>query len=373
MNRSGTKKDYYEILGVPRDASLEEIKKAYRKLAMKYHPDRNPGNKEAEEKFKEISEAYAVLSDPQKRAQYDQFGHAGLEDMGFRGFTDFRDVFSSDIFRDFADIFESFFRGEPFIREEEIPSRGRDLRYELTITFREAARGVEKTLTLPRYKPCVQCGGKGTKPGAGWSTCPQCRGRGEVSYTRGFFYFSETCSRCGGTGRISEPCPTCRGTGRIRESAGITVKIPAGVKDGSRLRIRGEGEAGYRGGPPGDLYITIRVLPDPIFQREGDNVLVEIPVPFTTALLGGEIEVPTLEGKVKMKVPPGTQSGTIFRLRGKGIPHLHERGKGDELVRIKIELPVRLSEEQKELIQKFRKLEDPSNYPEGEKFRRKIS
>ncbi|HEX67839.1 MAG TPA: molecular chaperone DnaJ [bacterium] len=372
MGRSGTKKDYYEILGVPRDASLEEIKKAYRRLALKYHPDRNPGDKEAEEKFKEISEAYAVLSDPQKRAQYDRYGHAGVEEMGFRGFTDFSEIFTSDIFQDFRDLFETFFRGTPFMAEE-VRERGRDLRFEITITFEEAARGAEKTITIPRYTTCNLCGGSGVKRGAGWRTCPRCRGRGEISYTRGFLYFSETCSQCGGTGRISEPCPGCHGTGRVREKAKITVKIPAGVKDGSRLRIRGEGEAGYHGGPPGDLYLVIRVAPHSLFKREGDDVIVEIPVPLTLALLGGEVDVPTLEGKVKMKIPPGTQNGTIFRLRGKGIPHLYGRGKGDELVKVKVEIPVNLTSRQKEILEKFKELESPSNYPESSNFRNKIS
>ncbi|MCD6220387.1 molecular chaperone DnaJ, partial [Candidatus Calescamantes bacterium] len=278
MKGTGVKRDYYEVLGVSRDASIEDIKKAYRRLALQYHPDRNPGNKEAEEKFKEISEAYAVLSDPQKRAQYDRFGHAGVEEMGFHGFTDFSEIFSSDIFRDFSDIFEGLFGGSPFgsgreyVWEEE--ARGRDLMYELSISFRESAQGTEKTITVPRYTTCPDCRGRGTKPGTSWQTCSKCHGRGQISYSRGFFYFSETCPACGGRGRISEPCPRCRGTGRVREEAKIRVKIPAGIKDGARLRIRGEGEAGLRRGGKGDLYLVIRVLPDSIFKREGDNLVV---------------------------------------------------------------------------------------------------
>ncbi len=374
MNRSRAKKDYYEILGVSRDASLEDIKKAYRRLALKYHPDRNPGDKEAEEKFKEISEAYAVLSDPQKRAQYDRFGHAGMEEMGFRGFTDFSEIFASDIFAEFSDIFERFFRGTGVgVEEEPFAYRGRDLTYSLTITLEEALKGTERTISFPRHSTCTYCQGTGIKPGAGMRTCPECRGRGEISYTRGFFYYSQTCPRCGGRGKIiGDPCPKCRGQGRVRETARLTVKIPPGVSDGSKLRIRGEGEAGVRGGRKGDLYITVRISPHPLFKREEDDLICHLPIPVTTAILGGEVEVPTLEGKVRMKIPPGTQSGRIFRLRGKGIPHLHSTGRGDQLVVVKVEIPTHLTGEQKELIEKFSRLEKDANYPEISNFKTKI-
>jgi len=377
MKGTGVKRDYYEVLGVSRDASIEDIKKAYRRLALQYHPDRNPGNKEAEEKFKEISEAYAVLSDPQKRAQYDRFGHAGVEEMGFHGFTDFSEIFSSDIFRDFSDIFEGLFGGSPFGSGREYvwegETRGRDLMYELSISFRESAQGTEKTITVPRYTTCPDCKGRGTKPGTSWQTCPKCHGRGQISYSRGFFYFSETCPACGGRGRISEPCPRCRGTGRVREEAKIRVKIPAGIKDGARLRIRGEGEAGLRRGGKGDLYLVIRVLPDSIFKREGDNLVVEVPIPLDIAVIGGEVEVPTLEGKVKMKIPPGTQDKAVFRLRGKGIPHLYGAGRGDELVKVKVEIPSHLTKEQRELFQRFLNSLNQRNYPETQSFKTKVS
>ncbi len=369
------KKDYYEILGVPKDASIEDIKKAYRKLALRYHPDRNPGDKEAEEKFKEISEAYAVLSDSQKRAQYDRFGHAGVEGMGFHGFSDFSEIFSSDVFRDFSDIFESFFGsqfGESRTYTEERGVRGRDLLYEISISFRDSAIGIEKVITIPRYTVCPVCKGKGIKPGSSWKVCPKCKGRGEITYSRGFFYFSETCPTCGGTGRISEPCPNCHGTGRVREEAKIRVRIPAGVKDGARLRIRGEGESGVRGGRKGDLYLAVRVLPDPLFKREEDNVILEIPIPLHLAIMGGEVEVPTLEGKAKMKIPPGAQNGTIFRLRGKGFPRLHSSGRGDELVKIKVEIPSHLGREQRKIFQKFLESLNLDNYSQFQSFNKKF-
>ncbi|NOZ64194.1 MAG: molecular chaperone DnaJ [Caldiserica bacterium] len=375
MKGTGVKRDYYEVLGVPRDASIDDIKKAYRKLALQYHPDRNQGNKEAEEKFKEISEAYAVLSDPQKRAQYDRFGHAGVEEMGFRGFTDFSEIFSSDVFRDFSDIFEGLFGGSPFGGGREYSwereSRGRDLMYEMSVSFREAAQGTEKTITVPRYAACPDCKGTGRKAGSSWRTCSQCHGKGQIAYSRGFFFFSETCPACGGSGRTSDPCPHCRGTGRVREEAKIRVKIPAGIKDGARLRIRGEGEAGLRKGGKGDLYLVIRVAPDPIFKREGDNLVVEIPIPLEIAVMGGEVEVPTLGGKVRMKIPAGTQDEAIFRLRGKGVPHLYGSGKGDELVKVKVEIPSHLTREQRELFQRFLKSLTPHNYPRTQSFKTK--
>jgi len=342
-----TKRDYYEVLGVKKNATLDEIKKAYRELALRYHPDRVPHEqkKEAEEKFKEISEAYAVLSDAQKRALYDQYGHAGIdqkyayEDI-FKG-ADFSSVFEDlgsfgmgggifeDIFSDLGfDIFGSRTRRGSRAR------RGRDLEIATDITLEEAAAGVEKTITLPRYEVCSECGGSGAKAGTKKITCPQCKGSGRTVVSNGFFQLAQTCSRCGGEGSIIQtPCSDCHGEGRVKISRKLKVRIPAGVDTGSSLRIRGEGEAGTAGS--GDLYVVIEVKPHPVFERQHNDILTEVNISLVKAILGAEVEVPTLEGKVKMKIPAGTQSGRIFRLKEKGIPDVHSKQSGDELVRVK--------------------------------------
>jgi len=361
-----TKRDYYEILGVKKNVSLDEIKKAYREMALRYHPDRVPHEqkKEAEEKFKEISEAYAVLSDSQKRALYDQYGHAGIdqkyayEDI-FKG-ADFGNIFQDlgdfgfggglfdEIFSDLGfDIFGG--RGRPRAARAR---RGRDLEITIDITLEEAAAGVEKTITVPRYEVCSNCSGSGAKPGSKKITCTQCRGSGRVIVSNGYFQLAQTCSRCRGEGSIIQaPCPECRGEGRTKVSRKIKVKVPSGVDAGSHLRIRGEGESGTAG--RGDLYVIIEVMPHNIFQRHDNDILTEITISLTKAILGSEVEVPTLNGKVEMKIPAGTQSGRIFRFKEKGIPDVHGRGIGDELVRVNVEIPTHLTSQQRQLIEEF--------------------
>jgi len=363
-----TKRDYYEVLGVKKSATLDEIKKAYRELAMRYHPDRVPHEqkKEAEEKFKELSEAYAVLSDAQKRALYDQYGHAGIdqkyayEDI-FKG-ADFSSVFQGmgdfgfggnifdEIFSDLGyDIFGGHAKGAGRSR------RGRDLQITVEVTLEEVASGIEKTITLPRLETCATCAGSGAKPGTKKATCPQCRGQGRTVVSNGFFQMAQTCSRCGGEGSIIQaPCPDCRGEGKARVTRKIKVKIPAGVDNGSHLRIRGEGEAGTVG--KGDLYVIIEVRPHDIFERHNNDIATEIHISLVKALLGGEVLVPTLEGKVEMKIPAGTQSGRIFRLKEKGVPDVHDREQGDELVKVNVEIPTKLSPEQRRLIEEFARI-----------------
>lgn len=349
-----TKRDYYEVLGVGRDATAEEIKKSYRRLALKYHPDRNPGNKEAEEKFKEVAEAYAILSDPEKRAQYDQFGHS-LGGSGFQGFRGFEESFRG--FEDiFGDLFDDFFgtgagtRG----RGRSGAQRGSDLEASVEITLEEAYRGKEITLEIPRRERCHSCQGTGAAPGTKKSVCPECRGTGELRMTQGFFSLRRTCPRCQGEGeKIEKPCPSCKGRGRVARSRKLNVKIPAGIDTDSRLKIPGEGEVGERGGPAGDLYVRVGVKPHPIFNRQGNDIYCDLLIPFTVAALGGEIEVPTLDGKVRLKIPPGTPSGKILRLREKGMPLVHHGGRGDQFVRIEIEVPARLNEREKSLLQEL--------------------
>jgi len=361
------KKDLYEILGVDRNASQEEIKKAYRRLAKKYHPDLNPGDKEAEQKFKEINEAYEILSDPQKRAQYDQFGHAAFEQGGFQqgGFGDFGEGgFDFDFggFGDiFGDIFSDFF-GTGRRKAEKGPKKGADIRYDLTLTFEEAAFGTEKEIEVERFEVCDVCHGTGVKPGSRPETCPVCHGTGEIRQTQntpfGRIVNIRTCPRCHGEGKIiTDPCQKCGGTGRIRKRRKIKVTIPAGIDEGQMLTLRGEGEPGLRGGPNGDLYIVIHVKPHEIFKREGYDVYVKIPISFADAALGGEIKIPTLDGMVSFTIPEGTQTGTKFKLRGKGIPHIGGRGRGDQIVEVYVEVPKRLSEKQKELLREFKRLE----------------
>jgi molecular chaperone DnaJ len=343
------KRDYYEILGVGRHAGDEEIKKAYRKLAMQYHPDRNPGDKAAEERFKEASEAYQVLSDAERRAQYDRFGHAAFQHGG--GF-DFSGAGFEDIFSDiFGDIFSPG-RGRGRSRAR----RGEDLRYDLDIKFEESILGTEKVINIPRLATCDSCHGKGTKGGAARETCTACRGTGQMRFQQGFFTIAKTCGQCNGQGSvIRDPCRTCSGNGVVQQTQALNIKIPGGVDTGSRLKLRGEGEAGRHGAPPGDLYVVISVEEHPLFARQENHIVCEVPISFPQAALGAEIDVPTLEGKVKMKIPHGTQSGAVFRLKGKGAPDLRGAHRGDQLVRVIVETPRKLTSRQRELLEEFAK------------------
>jgi molecular chaperone DnaJ len=358
-----SKRDYYEVLGVERGASDAEIKKAYRKLAKQYHPDVNPGDAAAEAKFKEINEAYEILSDPQKRSQYDRFGHAGTDPNGFGGFGGFGGGFSDFDFGGIGDIFETFFGGTGFgggrsSRARSGPKKGSDLKYSLDIAFEEAAFGVEKEISISRMESCSTCNGTGSKPGTQPQTCKHCNGTGQVQYKQstpfGQFVNIKTCDVCRGEGKIiTSPCETCGGKGRIRKNVKIKVNIPAGIDDGQTISLRGEGEPGTRGGPSGDLFISIRVKPHPLFQRQGSDVLCDIPITFVQAALGAELEVPTLDGKVKYTIPEGTQTGMIFRLKGKGIPYLRGNGRGDQYVKVNIEVPKKLNEKQKAILREF--------------------
>ncbi|WP_123104301.1 molecular chaperone DnaJ [Acidithiobacillus sulfuriphilus] len=343
------KRDYYEILEITRTASDEEIKKSYRRLAMRYHPDRNNGDAEAEERFKEISEAYEVLADAEKRQAYDQFGHAGVGagggggGAGFSGFGGFGDVF--------GDLFEQAF-GRGFGGQQ--AARGTDLRYDLDLTLEEAAVGKEVTIQIPGSALCEVCHGSGAAPGSSSETCAACGGRGQVRMMQGFFSVTRTCPTCGGSGKVvTNPCAACQGHGRVRKMRELVVKVPAGVDTGDRIRLSGEGDAGERGAPAGDLYIQIRVKPHPLFEREGDDLHCEVPVSFARVALGGEMEVPTLTGRAKVQIAPGTQSGNVFRLRGKGIKGVRSKVAGDLYCRIAVEVPVKLSARQKELLEEF--------------------
>ena len=371
-----SKRDYYEILGVTRNASDEEIKKAYRKLAVKFHPDKNPGDKTAEEKFKEIGEAYEVLNDPQKRAAYDQYGHAAFDARRRAtrggGFGDFHDPF--DIFREVfgqqsgASIFEDLFGGGGRGNAGGA-HRGADLRYDLEITFDEAARGCEKEIAVTKLDSCDVCGGSGAEKGAHYQQCSTCGGRGQVISSRGIFSIAQTCPRCEGAGRtIDKPCRTCHGSGQRERNSKITLRIPPGVDNGSRLRSSGNGEGGKRGGSPGDLYVIIHVKAHEIFQRDGDDLVCEVPISFAIAALGGEIEVPTLDGKAQIKIPAGTQTGSVFRLRGKGIRNVHGHGHGDLHVQVAVEVPTRLNAEQRAKLKDFADVCDESVNPRSKSF-----
>ncbi|HEX2827915.1 MAG TPA: molecular chaperone DnaJ [Burkholderiales bacterium] len=341
------KRDYYEVLGVNKDASEDEIKKAYRKLAMKYHPDRNPDNPKAEEHFKEAKEAYEILTDSNKRAAYDHYGHAGVDPnsaagagAGFGGFSDA-----------FGDIFSDIFGGG---RQRSTVFRGADLRYNLEISLEDAARGTETRIRIPALEECETCKGTGAKPGTQPTQCTTCGGHGQVRMQQGFFSIQQTCPKCHGTGKmIKDPCQPCGGTGRIKQQKTLSVKIPAGVDEGDRIRLSGEGEAGVNGGPPGDLYVVMHIKPHQVFTRDHNDLHCEMPISFTTAALGGEIEIPTLDGYAKIKVPSETQSGKVFRLRGKGIKGVRSNAHGDLLCHVIVETPVNLTSRQKELLQEF--------------------
>lgn len=370
-------RDYYEILGVPRDAPAEQIKTAYRKLAIECHPDRCPGDREAEERFKQAAEAYDVLRDPEKRQRYDMFGPEGLRSAGARTFSSFDDIFAAfgDIFGTgigslFGDLFGGAHTGE---RTAGRRARGSSLRCEVAVTFEEAAEGVEKTIVLRRSEHCESCSGTGAKPGTSPKTCPMCNGRGEITRSQGFFTIRSTCPRCSGRGEIVEtPCKDCRGTGLAVKEREITVKIPPGIEDSTRLRIPGEGEPGQSGGPSGDLYCFISLKPHALFDRRGDDLIVEVPVSFTDATLGKHIEVPTLHGLRTMRMPPGTQSGTILRLKGQGFPNVHGYGQGDQLVRIVVEVPKKLSKEHRKLIRNLADIEVRSPGPQQVHYRSRL-
>lgn len=343
------RRDFYEVLGVGREASPEDVKKAYRKLALKYHPDRNPDDKASEERFKEASAAYQILSDADRRAQYDRFGHAAFEQQGGAGGFDFSAGFE-DLF---GDIFGDFFGGGRG-RGRSRARRGEDLRYDLALEFEEAVFGCEKQLSIPRWSRCAPCEGQGSRGGAAPKTCPSCRGSGQIRFQQGFFSIAKTCSQCAGKGSvISDPCPECQGSGRIRTTQTLSVKIPPGVDAGSRLKLRGEGEAGAAGGPAGDLYVVIDVQEHALFGREGTDIICEIPIGFSQLALGAELDIPTLEGKTSVKIPSGTQSGAVFRLKGKGVPNLNGYDRGDQLVRVHVEVPRKLSAKQRDLLEEF--------------------
>ncbi len=378
----GNKRDYYEVLGIERNASEEEIKKAYRKLAKKYHPDINPDNKESEVKFKEVNEAYEVLSDPDKKSKYDVFGHAAFEqggtDRGFGGFDDFG-------FGGIGDIFESFF-GSSFgssgfnrrtSKAKAGPQRGKDLQYHLVITFEEAAFGTKKEILINRMEVCTACNGTGANSESGIETCKHCNGTGQVRVRQntpfGHFVNIKTCDVCKGEGKIIiSPCEVCGGKGRIKKNVKVSISIPAGIDNGQTISLQGEGEQGIKGGSPGDLYIDIEVKPHPIFTRKGDDIFCEIPITFVQGALGGEIDIPTLEGKLKYSIPEGTQTGTIFRLKGKGIPSLKGSAKGDLFFKVNIEVPRKLSEKQKELLKEFAAISGDDAYEERKTFFNKM-
>ncbi|HVP68103.1 MAG TPA: molecular chaperone DnaJ [Anaeromyxobacteraceae bacterium] len=360
------KRDYYEVLGVGRESSPEEIRQAFKRLAMEFHPDRNPGNAQAEERFKEVAEAYDVLCDPEKRERYDRFGHSNGFGSPFEGFgaaAGFQDIF--------GDLFGEMFGGG---RRPRARSRGADLRYHLEIAFEEAAFGSTARIEIPRPLVCETCHGSGAKPGTQPKTCPTCRGTGEIRLTQGFFAIARTCHHCNGEGRIVvDRCATCGGAGGVTEKAQVEVKVPAGVDTGTRLKLRGEGEpAPSPSGEPGDLYVVVQVREHPIFQRQDTEVICEVPISVAQAALGAVVEVPTLEGPHKLKIPAGTQPGKTFKLKGKGIPSLGGGGRGDQHIQIQVEIPTHLSKEQRELLERFAEISGHETHPRSSKFWSKV-
>lgn len=370
------KRDYYEVLGVDKSASEDEIKRAYKKMARKYHPDLNPDNKEAEEKFKEVNEAYEVLSDSDKKARYDQFGFAGVDSNYGAGAGGGAYGAGGFDFGDLGDIFGSFFGGgfgSAQRRNPNAPQRGESIRLSVTISFEEAAFGCEKTFDFYRSEICEDCHGSGAKPGTQPKTCPTCKGTGQVRVQGGFMVTVRTCSTCGGTGKvIQDKCPKCFGTGRVKRKRTCTVKVPAGIDNGQTIVMNGQGEPGVNGGPNGDLYIVVTVRPHKLFKRDGTNLYLDMPISFTTAALGGEIDVPTLNGTVKYTVPEGTQNGTEFRLRGKGIPQVRSSYVGDLIIRVRVEVPTKLTEKQKELLRQFDEATTGREYGERKSFLEKM-
>lgn len=364
------KRDYYEVLGVTESASEDEIKKAYRKLALKYHPDRNPGDKQAEASFRECSEAYQILSDGERRAQYDRFGHAAFQQGGGPTGFDFGGQTFEDLFGDlFGDIFGGSSRGRGRSRAR----RGDDLRLDLEIEFEEAAFGTEKVVRVPRMVPCEPCSGRGTKDGAARVACQACKGSGQIRFQQGFFSIAKTCGTCGGQGSvIKDPCKTCKGQGMVQKVRQLNVKVPAGVDNESHLKLRGEGGAGSSNGPTGDLYVVIHVKSHPFFKRDGVDVICEVPISFTQATLGTDIEVPTLDGKMPVSVPAGTQPGHTVRLRGKGIPEVRGYGRGDQIVQLAVEIPKKLSARQRELLEEFAREEGEEVSPASKGFFEKM-
>ncbi len=361
-------KDYYQILGVSRTASPDELKKVYRRLAMKFHPDKNPDDPGAAERFKEISEAYEILSNPEKRQEYDTFGTVGGRMA--EGYRDFDMGFGVGFGGLFDDILEGFF-GRSGRRSA--AHRGADFRYTLSITLEEAAKGAEKEITLSRLESCEDCRGTGAQPGSRSKACSACRGSGQVRFSRGFLTVSQTCHRCGGEGQvIDSPCRLCRGEGRVRRERTVAVKIPGGVETGTRLRLTGEGEAGMKGGPAGDLYVVVQIAEHPIFRRDGDDLTCEVPINFTQAALGGEAMVPTLTGMIPIHIPSGTQPGTEFRLEGYGLPNLRGYGRGDLKVKVLVEIPTRLSAQQRELLEELHRLENGEGTPLSKSFFEKV-